>query len=107
MADRDVYVQKLKSKLDEWNADIDRLEARAKGARDSVKADVQQFIGEVRERSTNVEKKLKELQQSMGDAWTELREGLDEAGEELGESIKKARNKLGSHEGGENQETGG
>ena len=27
---RDAYVQKVKAKLDEWNAEIDRLEAQAR-----------------------------------------------------------------------------
>ncbi len=37
MQDRDVYVEKMKAKLDEWNKDIDRLEAQAEG----LKADAQ------------------------------------------------------------------
>jgi len=29
MADKDAYVQKLHAKLDEWNAEIDKLKAKA------------------------------------------------------------------------------
>ena len=29
-ANRDAYVNKLRAKLDEWNADIDKLEAQAR-----------------------------------------------------------------------------
>ena len=32
MSERDAYVEKMKAKLDEWNAEIDRLEAKARGA---------------------------------------------------------------------------
>jgi prefoldin subunit 5 len=28
MSNRDIYVQKLNAQLDEWNAEIDKLEAR-------------------------------------------------------------------------------
>lgn len=32
MSEKDAYVEKMKAKLDEWNAEIDKLQAKAKQA---------------------------------------------------------------------------
>jgi len=91
MVDRDEFVQKLKLKLDEWNADIEQLEGRAQRAGGRIREESGQLVARLRERRDHIEEDLRELRQSAGEAWHDLREGLEEAGEDLRAAIADAR----------------
>lgn len=62
MSDRDAYVDKMKAKIDEWNADLAKLEARSRGAEADMRVKYDQQIKELREQRERAEKRLKELQ---------------------------------------------
>jgi chromosome segregation ATPase len=73
MSDKTAYRNKIEASLDEWNAEIDKFEARA----DRAAADAQlQYYEEL--------KKLRALQE---EARSKL-EALEEAGDEAWEGIK-------------------
>ena len=57
---RDAYVQKLKAQLDEWNADINKLEAKSHQAEAGAKIEYHKRIADLRER-------LKEVGDKIGD----------------------------------------
>ena len=42
--DRDAYVEKTKAKLDEWNSQIDKLQAQAKAAETENKANYEKQL---------------------------------------------------------------
>ncbi|CAG0991096.1 hypothetical protein MTYP_02288 [Methylophilaceae bacterium] len=95
MSLKDAYVEKLKAQLDEWSADIDVLEARAKkvDAELRVKCDEQLVV--LRSKRDEAKVRLKEIQESAGDAWQELRKGGDEAWESIKHAFIEARKKFG------------
>lgn len=95
MSVKDEYVAKLKSQLDEWSADIDVLEARARkvDAELRVKCDEQLVL--LRAKRDEARIKLKEIQDSAGDAWQELRKGGDEAWASIKHALAEARKKFG------------
>ena len=47
---RDAYVQKLKAQLDEWNADINKLEAKADQAEVRARIEYHKRIADLRAR---------------------------------------------------------
>lgn len=96
--DRDEFVAKFKSKLDEWNADIDQLEDRAKKAGAKVRAESGEALSELRDKRDSINTRLHELGQSLGEAWHDVREGLDEAGEDLRAAIVDARKRFSDDE---------
>ena len=73
---RDAYVQKLKAQLDEWNADINKLEAKADQAEVRAKIEYHKRIADLRARRKEVEDKIGELQQAGEGAWEDLSRGL-------------------------------
>ena len=61
---KDQYVQKLHAKLDEWNAEIDKLKAKADQAEAESRIKYQNQIKNLQGKRGEVEKKLSELQKA-------------------------------------------
>ena len=91
---RDAYVQKMKAKLDEWNADITKLEATARQRDADARADVQRRIEELKEKRKKVADDLDRLRRRGEDAWEDLKAGIDSAAGALGEALRSARSRF-------------
>lgn len=91
MASRDEYVEKLKAKLDDWNADLARWEIKAKATQTDARAEYERRIDALRQQRDGAVDHLKRIQSSAGDAWVELARGADEAWEKIREAFEKAR----------------
>jgi len=90
-AKRDAYVEKLKVQLDAWNADIDKLEAKAAQAEAEAKIEYQNQLDELRAKRDDVRDKLSAMQQAGEGAWEDLKEGLENSWEILKMSFNKAK----------------
>jgi predicted RNase H-like nuclease (RuvC/YqgF family) len=91
---RDAYVQKLKAQLDEWNADINKLEAKADQAEVRAKIEYHKRIADLRARRKEVEDNIGELQQAGEGAWEDLKQGLENSWEILKASFTKAKSEF-------------
>ena len=90
MITRDDYVKKLKTQLDRLNADISKLEAKAKQPIVGMKEAYEKQLKELRERRNALQQKVTEMQKVGDQAWDHLREGADTAWKAMEESLKKA-----------------
>lgn len=88
---RDAYVEKLKARLDEWNADIDKLAAKAAQAEAGAKIEYQNKLDDLRAKRDDVRDKLSAMQQAGEGAWEDLKEGLINSWEILKMSFNKAK----------------
>lgn len=95
MSRKDEYVEKLKSQLDVWSADIDVLEAKAKKVDAELKVKYDEQLALLRTKREEAKVKLHEIQDSAGEAWEELRKGGDEAWESIKHALAEARKKFG------------
>ena len=91
---RDAYVQKVKAKLDEWNAEIDRLEAQARQKEADAQTRLQEQIDQVKAKRQTAEEKLDDVRQAGGDAWEDLKSGLELATEAVGDALRSARSRF-------------
>jgi uncharacterized coiled-coil DUF342 family protein len=91
---RDAFVKKMKAKLDEWNADIAKLEATAKQKEAEARGDVERRIEELKAKRKTVEDDLDQLSSSGEDAWEDLKAGIDSAADALGEALQSARSRF-------------
>jgi len=91
---RDAYVQKLKGKLDEWNADIAKLEAKAEQAKADSKVQYQRQIENLKAQHVEVERKIEELSRAGDNAWGDLKAGVEIAWQGLGEAVKSAASRF-------------
>jgi hypothetical protein len=90
MTARDAYVRKLKEQIDRWNAELSKLEAKAKQPLAGMKETYERQLKELRGRRNVVQQQLVEIQKAGDHAWDDLREGTDKAWKAMEESIKKA-----------------
>ncbi len=97
MSKRDAYIQKLHAKIDEWNADIDKLAAKAQQTEADAKIEYQQQIDALKHQRQEVKNKLADLKQSGEDSWEDLRAGLDLAFESMSEAIRSAMSRFKAH----------
>jgi DNA anti-recombination protein RmuC len=80
---RDAYVERLKAQLDDWNAQIDKLEARARQADAETRVEYEKQIEALRSRRDDMQNRLEDLRDAAGDAWRDLQKGADDAWEEI------------------------
>jgi chromosome segregation ATPase len=91
---RDAYVQKLKARMDEWNAEIDKIEAKADQAEAESRIEYQKQLENLRARRKEVEDKMAELQQAGDGAWEDLKAGIESARDALGNALKSAASRF-------------
>lgn len=90
MSKRDAYIQKLHAKIDEWNADIDKLMAKAQQVEADSRIEYQQQIDALKQQRRKVENLLADLKRSGEGAWDDLKTGLDLAFESMNEAVRSA-----------------
>ncbi|EXI82210.1 MAG: hypothetical protein AW10_00657 [Candidatus Accumulibacter appositus] len=74
---KDAYIGKLKLQLDEWSADLDAIEAKARQADVEFKEKYQAKAEELRYQKTLAQGRINALQEAADDAWEELRNGSE------------------------------
>ncbi|WP_022949679.1 sll1863 family stress response protein [Methylohalobius crimeensis] len=90
MNERDAYVQKMKAKLDEWNAELDKLSAQAEAAEADAKLEYQDQIDELEKLRNQARQKLGEVESASDDAWADVRQGAEAALNEMNNAFSNA-----------------
>jgi len=91
MISRDEYVQKLKSQVDQWNAEAASWEAKAKAAQAGMQAEYAKQLEQYRARRDAALAELRRVQNASADAWKDLMRGADAALKSMQEAFDKAR----------------
>jgi len=94
MSKKDAYRQKLESQLDEWDAKIDVLKAKANKAEASAKVEYHEMIENLQTKRSKAKDKLQELRHASEDAWEDLKGGLEQSWSELGAAVKAATSRF-------------
>lgn len=96
MSTRDEFVEKTKAKIDEWSAEIDKLEAKAKSASAEQRAKYNERVESLRTHRDEAKSTLSKVKEASADAWVEFKAGCEKATNNLVESIKRAKQELTS-----------
>ncbi|AXY41947.1 coiled coil domain-containing protein [Halomonas alkalicola] len=94
MSNREAYEQKLRAKLDEWQAEIDKLRAKARGAEADARIEREKEAERLEAKREEMRHKLKELREAGDDAWDDLRDGAERAWKSFSDSFEKARDRF-------------
>lgn len=73
MSMKKAYEEKLQAQLDEWNAEIEKLKAKADKAEADAKIEYYEQIEKLREQQQEAQAKLNELRRAGEDAWEDLK----------------------------------
>ncbi|MBN2011042.1 hypothetical protein JW960_16965 [candidate division KSB1 bacterium] len=90
MIDKKSYLQKSADKLQQWDADIDELKAKAAKAKAESKAEVAHQLDELQAKKENLQHMLKQLQTAGDGAWDDIRTGFERSWTELKGAYEKA-----------------
>jgi len=91
MSKRDEYVDKLKSQLDEWNAQVAKWEAKTKEAQAGARGEYEKRLQAFRHQRDQALEQMRRVQGAAGDAWIDLARGADDAWAKMREAFEKAR----------------
>lgn len=94
MSEKQAYEKKLQAHIDEWNAEIAKLKARADRADAEARIEYQRRAADLKARQEAIGAKLDELRKRGEDAWGDIRSGIDSAAKELQEALNSASSKL-------------
>jgi chromosome condensin MukBEF ATPase and DNA-binding subunit MukB len=94
MSTKDEFVKKMHAKLDEWNADIDALSAKADQAAHKAEADARdeyhKQIEALRSKRDQARTMLNEVESASESAWRDLKAGVELAWESVSEAVRSA-----------------
>ncbi len=90
----DAYVEKALAKLDEWKAEIDKIEAKAKQTSADTKIKYQEQIKSLREKRANMKHKLDVIKEVGEEEWEELKKDADEIAGYLKKELKDLRTRM-------------
>ncbi|MFQ3790294.1 hypothetical protein [Halomonas sp. A29] len=91
MSRRDEFIEQMKTQLDEWNAEIEALAARARKASAEAQTRYHDDLERLRRRRDETRRRLEELQYASEAAWDSLQQGLDDAWELLRKALRDAQ----------------
>lgn len=79
MSAKDIYVEKRKTEIDNWNAELDSLEAEiaAAGADAEAKIKHKEHVAVLRRKRDEARVKLAEIQAAADDKWESFKDGVE------------------------------
>ena len=83
MSKRNEYLDKFKAQLEEWEYDINRLEARLDDAQDEAKVKLDKTINDLKTKQKDMQSKLQQLESAAEEAWTDVKDGVELAWDSL------------------------
>lgn len=87
---RDQFVETLKAQIDQWNADIAKLEARMKDASGEAERQYAEVIAETSRYRADAQARLAEGLKSSSDSWDRTRGDMETAWKDISEGFRKA-----------------
>ena len=91
---RKVYEEKLDAQLEEWNAQIALLKARADKAKAEAKIEYNKTIEALQRSQDEARTKLQELKTAGDEAWEDLKTGAEKAWDEVKTAFHSAVSKF-------------
>jgi len=94
MAGSDPYITKMEAKLEEMDAELQKIKARAKGKGADAEMQFNDLEKEYEQKKAVMEKNVAELRSSGESAAEDLKEGADRALGELTAAYEKAKSRF-------------
>lgn len=90
MSSKDAYRDRLEAQLNEWQAKIDVLKARAERAEADSRIAYREQIDALQKRREEMQSRLDELRRMGEDAWTEMKAGTESAWKDMEAAVSRA-----------------
>jgi len=90
---RDAYVEKTKAMIDQWNAEIDKLEAKTRAAQADAKIEYEKQLATLREQRDAAEVQMDKARKASEAAWADMQAGFLKAWEDISDAANRAMNR--------------
>lgn len=94
MSTKDAYERQLRAKLDEWNAEIAKMEAQARQANAESQLEFEKQKTILQENMKIANENLKKLAAASEGAWAEIKQGMDKAFVDMSSAFQAAVDKF-------------
>ena len=91
MAKRDEYVERVKKRLDDWNADIKKLEDAYEKAETGARLRLREQIESLRRHREQAQAQIQRIEDAAQEAWHEIARGAEEAWRIIGDVFSSHR----------------
>jgi uncharacterized coiled-coil DUF342 family protein len=91
MSTKDEYVAKMKAKLDEWNAQLDELAAKARQVEAQMRPKYEAQIAELTRKRDAAREKLNDLAGATEDTWQTLQQGAEQVWDDFKGTLQKCQ----------------
>lgn len=88
--DKETYEKKLKAQLDQWQAEIDKLQAQAREAAADMQDKYRDQILELRKKRDEMETQYGKVHAASSEAWKDFKDGADKAWDDMAAAMKSA-----------------
>jgi chromosome segregation ATPase len=94
MASKQAYQQKLEAQLNEWDARLDVLSARARKATADARISYENELEALKAKRAAAHEKLQDLGQRGETAWEDMKDGLEKAWDDMRAALDKVADRL-------------
>lgn len=94
MSDKELYRQKKQAELDEWQAKVDQLKAKASGASADAQLEMNKQIEALESKIEEGQAKLAEIAETSDDAWESFKERFESAWDSVKSAFSEAASKI-------------
>jgi len=90
MNKQEQYVDKLKTQLNAWNAEVTKWEAKSRSAQADVRVEYDKQLATFRVQRDKALTQMHKVQAATGDVWVDFVRGADDAWAKMREAYDKA-----------------
>lgn len=94
MSDKKAYTRKLEAEIEEWNAEIGLLRAKAKSASADAQLEYEQQIDDLERKRDEMDDKLQELNNASAGAWEDVKRGVNRAWKDMTAAVEGAASRF-------------
>jgi hypothetical protein len=94
MNEKELYQQKKQAQLDEWQAEVDKLKAKAAEASADTQLEMKKDIEFLESKIDEGKNRLTEVADASEDAWKSMKDGMDSAWDSIKTSFSDAAAKI-------------
>lgn len=98
MTSKNKYLEKASRQLEEWDYELNRLEARLDDIQDEFKHKLEERLNHLKKERQTFKAKVKDFEETSEEAWEDIKEGLEMAWDSIKLGFLSARSEFLSDE---------
>lgn len=94
MNDKELYKQKYQAQIDQWKAEVEKLRAKASGAKADAQLEINKLVSDLEDKVHAANAKMGELSGASEDAWDSVKKSVESSWNSMKASFHEAVSKI-------------